>query len=107
MPEPPDTPHKVVHSQAILATLRHWAELAEHAGLRQEYADALRVVQDRLAQDPLTWGDPLYRAHHLALTIYRGLHWFLIVDYGVHDDEPLVFIKQYRLRSGNPLEGTE
>ncbi len=107
MPEPSGVPYKVVHSQAILATLRSWTELADRAGLRREYADALRVVQRLLEREPLTWGDPLYRLQHLDLTIYRGMHWFLIVDYGIHDGERLTFVRQYRLKPGNPLETTE
>jgi hypothetical protein len=53
------------------------------------------------------WGDPLYQARHLDLTVYRGLHWYFRVHYGVHEGRRVVFVQHYRLAPENPIEPAE
>jgi protein involved in polysaccharide export with SLBB domain len=40
-----------------------------------------------LTSDPLGWGDPVSQLHHLDLLMYRGLHWKILVQYGVNVKE--------------------
>lgn len=100
----PATPYRVVRSELIRQCLQQWGEMARKAELTGLYAKALQTVEAKLVNEPVTWGDPIYDLPHLDLTIHRGMHWVFVVEYGVHNRERVVIIKEYRLLPGNPLE---
>jgi hypothetical protein len=100
----PAGPFEVVRSEAIRQRLRHWGTLARTRGRLAEFASLISWAEEQLRNRPLEWGDPLYRLRQLNLPIYRGIRGYLVVEYGVKEDERLVFIKDYRLLPGNPLE---
>jgi hypothetical protein len=104
MPGNPGAPYRVVRSEAIRQRLKQWGEAAEKVGLIDTYAEALQAIEEKLVNEPLTWGDPLYPLRHLELMIHRGIYWVFVVEYGVHERERVVFIKEYRLLPNNPLE---
>jgi hypothetical protein len=58
---------------------------------------AFRKILTRLQQDPLSFGEPLYRLPVLRLLVRQGAIRPLRVDYAVHEHYPLVFIRGVQL----------
>lgn len=103
MAEQPPGPFKVVRSEAIRQQLREWGERAKELGIVSEYVDMLRVMEEQLATDPLTWGDPVHRVPSLGLFLFRRIHWKIKVLYAVHEEQQVVFIISCELVLSNPL----
>ena len=99
-----EVPFRVVCSQVILTRLRAWGDLAASQDRLDEYLTSLKEVMERLTNAPLTWGDPLYHLEHLALVVFRRVYRFFVIEYGVHEEKKIVFIKQWELMPGQPLQ---
>lgn len=69
----------------------HHQEL--EAGRGQRFLAALRQIFGRLAQDPLTFDEPLYRLSALNLEVRTCALSPVLVDYAVHAEKKLVFIR--------------
>jgi hypothetical protein len=87
--------------------LRRWGLRAVELGLAEEFAKTVRTVKENLQSRPLTWGDPLYHLRSLRLLIFRAIQDMLLISYGVHEEKRIVFIRQFKLVSGSPLEEQE
>jgi len=61
------------------------------------FAKAYRAIIERLTIDPLTFGEPLYHLPALQLSVRQGGIPPLIVDFAVHDLQPIVFIRGFKL----------
>jgi hypothetical protein len=59
-----------------------------------DVSDAYRNVLSRLASDPRGFGEPLYDLRKMRMQVLRGTVPPLYVEYGVHDDTPLVVIRR-------------
>ncbi len=53
---------------------------------------ALRILDQHLAAEPLTWGDPQYRLQHMGLSTYLRLHAMLRVFYAVDEQRRIVYV---------------
>lgn len=104
MSESAAAPYRVVRSEKVRDQLRQWAETAKQLGFIDPYIDALRIIEEKLRREPLAWGDPLYRLPNLELLLCRGIYSIFLVEYGVQESKRLVFIKDYKLLPGHPLE---
>jgi hypothetical protein len=60
---------------------------------------ALRTIVERLQRQPHTFGEPLYRLPALRLMVYQAAVAPLIVVYGVHEEQPHVFIRSVQTLS--------
>lgn len=58
-------------------------------------AAALRVIRDRLESDPGEFGEPLYHVASLRMSIRCAAVAPLYVEYGLHDEKPVVVIRRY------------
>jgi hypothetical protein len=76
----------------------HYLEAAQ-AGTGQRFLSALRRILDRLRTDPLTFGEPSYRLPALQLMVRQAVIAPIIVDYAVHDEQPIVFIRGFKVLS--------
>jgi hypothetical protein len=54
---------------------------------------ALRQIYKRLRKDPCDFGESLYRLPALKLVLCQAVIARLLVDYAIHEDLPLVFIR--------------
>lgn len=72
---------------------------AVEAGKGQSFLTTLRAVVDLLRRDPHSFGEPLYRLPALKLLVYQAVMAPLVVDYAVHEEQPLVFIRGIRVLS--------
>ena len=62
-------------------------------GRGNAYIDAFRRALERLQKDPLAFGEPSYTLPALHLHVRRAALFPVIVDFAVHDSQPLVFIR--------------
>jgi hypothetical protein len=91
--------YQVIMSEQTKATLKQLHRQAFARGTGQQFLDALRQIIMHLRNDPLTFGEPLYRLPMLKLAVRQGMIDPLIVDYGVHEDQQLVFLSGFKVLS--------
>ena len=85
-------PFKVGQAAGIKQRMQTLADLASLAGIRRFYLDALAVMLQRLENDPLEWGDPLYRKPALGGMVCHAVVSPIIVHYSVHEPAHTVLI---------------
>jgi hypothetical protein len=90
-------PFRVIYSQAIIAKIHELHAQAKLLGIEKVFLAALRMIQDRLSQDPLDYGDPAYSLHHAKLKVRREVVRPLVVYWGVYEEKSLVFLKSVLL----------
>jgi GAF domain-containing protein len=84
--------------QTRAAVLRLHRQALER-GEGQAFLAAFRRIVERLRSDPLTFGEPMYRLPALKLRIRHAAVLPLLVDYAVHEELPLVFIRGFKVLS--------
>lgn len=89
--------HEVTMSAATRAVFDQLHAQAIGEGIGPQFAAAFRKVVDRLRNDPLNFGEPQYRLPALRLLVCQGVIVPLVVDFAVHEDRPLVFIRGFKL----------
>ncbi len=89
--------YRVIVSEMTKANVKALHLQAFHKGRGAEFVAAFRQIIDELRTRPLEFGEPLYRLPALKLVVRQGVVGFLIVDYGVHESEQLVFISGFKL----------
>jgi hypothetical protein len=72
---------------------------AVQAGRGPRFLAALRMIVERLRREPHRFGEPLYRLAALKLLVYHGAIAPVVVDYGIHEEKPLVFIRAIQILS--------
>jgi hypothetical protein len=95
--------YHVSYSGANLEQLRRWSDRAVDLGIGPAFAAALKTIHRKLTTDPLNWGDPSYRLHHLGLLVCHGIVWNIQAHYAVDEARRIVYVKDYQLLSGHPL----
>lgn len=100
-------PYTVSVPQFLRERFRPWLELARRLGMSASYVADLKLLDRQLLYSPATWGDPLWDLPNARLQIRRGMTDHLIVIYGVHFDQPLVFVRDLVLRPGRPMANAE
>ena len=91
--------YEVSLSGAVAAVVKQLHAQAMHAGAGPRFLAAFREIVERLRKDPLAFGEPQYRLPALRLLVCQGIVSPLVVDFAVHEDRPLVFIRGFRLLS--------
>src|SRR5262245_38213217 len=86
-------------SEQNRALLRKRHAEAAQRGEGKRFVSALRQIIDRLQKDPVNFGEPSFHLPALKLTIYRAAVAPLVVEYGVHEEKPVVFIRGFRVFS--------
>jgi hypothetical protein len=89
--------YQVHCSGVIAATLRRLQRRASRSWGSQAVASAFARVIQRLEIDPNSIGEPLYRLAGLRMLVRTCVVRPLVVDFGVCEDRPLVFIKGVKL----------
>jgi hypothetical protein len=69
-------------------------------GRGHEFLIALKSITERLETDPTVLGEPAYRLAGLRLQVRTCVVRPLVVDFAVHEEQPVVFIKGVKLLSG-------
>lgn len=98
MSEPNGTPEfKVVISQSLRQLVEQLHRIAFESGIGSQFIVALQAIDEGLRHAPLQFGDPLFRLPALRLTVYIRAIFPVAVDYGVHEQFPLVIVRGFRL----------
>ena len=105
MAETPAGPFRVIYSERIRQRVRLLGAVAVRLGVGQEFVDALKVVTEALASEPLEWGDRQYRLHAMGLLNCHRLYSIFHVSYAVDEDRRIVYLKEIEPRPGHPLAG--
>jgi hypothetical protein len=93
--------YKVIPVGNVMAHLRQFHEEQMHQGKGPAFLDVLRQINERLRDDPLGFGEPLYQLPALKLLVHQGIMRPLVVTFGVHDELLVVFIRVVKLLAGN------
>jgi len=80
-------------SGKVLGELNAIRLRAKKAGKGQRFLAALRAIHDRLQKNPKEFGEPLFRLPALKIVVYVGIVNPLVVQYGVHEEKPLVLLR--------------
>lgn len=96
------SPYKVVRSELHRIKLLEWIEKAADLDKRKAFVEILQEVERRLKFDPSVWGDPIFDLRKLQLQVFRGIHKCFVVEFGVHEEQRIVFIRSYALIAGHP-----
>ena len=99
--------HEVSYLAQVRERLTAWKALAIRLGRANEFAAAIREMEDRLHTDPRDWGDPVRELRGMDATFFRRVGPVLIVTYAVHNARPVVFVQQVRLTPGSPMQDAE
>jgi hypothetical protein len=91
--------YDVRQSARLKAILLKLHAQAAQRGDGKRFVSAARQILSRLRADPVNLGEPSFHLPALKLTVYRVVIAPLVVEYGVHDERPLVFIRGYKLLS--------
>jgi hypothetical protein len=87
-----------VHCSGIIArSLKQIQRRAKREGRGQQVLEAIRRIRRRLTNDPMAFGEPLYRLPAMRLQVRHVAVGPLLVYFGVHEDRPVVFIKAVNL----------
>ena len=92
-------PFSVHMAQAIRAQVVELHARALSAGAGQRFVAAFKTVVERLRSDPLVFGEELYYLPALKLHIRQAVVTPVVVDYAVHSEKPLVFIRGIKVLS--------
>jgi hypothetical protein len=79
--------------------IRQIQRQAEHEGRGPDALAALRRVYQRLRREASDLGEPTYRLPGLRLQMRTCAVGPLLVDFAVHEDRPVVFVKGMKLLS--------
>ena len=69
---------------------------AQLDGNGQKFLKAMRHVYQRLRQNPHSFGEPKYPLHAMHMIVYLGMHDQLVVEFGIHETEPLVVVRSVK-----------
>jgi hypothetical protein len=87
-----------VHCSGFIArSLKRIQKKAKGEGRGEQVLQAIRRIWRRLTDDPVGFGEPLYRLPAMRLQVRHAAVGPLLIYFGIHDDRPLVFIKAVKL----------
>ncbi len=89
--------HEVHSSQAIAAMIRRLQRQAITEGRGEQFLTSFHRILPLLRRDPMQVGDPLYYLPALRLHVRQVVVQPVLVEFGVSEDESLVFIKGVKL----------
>lgn len=96
MNPPPGPGYEVSVSAAVRELLVRLHDQATAAGRRAEFLVALRTITARLRAEPRTFGEEVFDLPALRLTVKVAVVLPLAVEFAVHPDRPVVFVRTFR-----------
>ncbi len=100
----PPPPYKVELLQAAEAEVRRRLGEARRLGMARDYLATMRRIYENLTTAPHTWGEPSRRYRDAKLILRKMICDRILVVFAVHEEEPVVFVKEYRPIQGHPLQ---
>jgi hypothetical protein len=87
--------YEVTYLPAALTQFRKIFERANARGMGQRVLDIGKEIDERLRADPIGFGDPLYHLRESRLDVFSRAISPLVVTYGVHQEERVVFVSHF------------
>lgn len=100
----PPLPYKVELLQPAQADVRRCLEEAQRLGVAPDYVATIWRIYEKLAAIPLTWGEQSRHYRAAKLVLRKMIYNRILVVYAVHEEKPIVFVKECRPIQGHPLE---
>jgi hypothetical protein len=100
----PPPPYKVELLQSARAEIVRCSKEAQRRGIIHEYLGTLRWIYDKLTNAPHSCGEEFCRFPAAKLVLRKTLHDRILVVYAVHQEQPIVFVKECRPVLDHPLE---
>ena len=91
--------YQVQMSGQVIAAVKDMHLRAAQAGNGVRFVTAFRQIVSKLQEEPLIFGEPLYRLPALKLLVRQGVIAPLVVVYGVYEEKTLVFIRGLKVLS--------
>jgi hypothetical protein len=88
--------YRLTHLGPVKQALAEQYARAKIQGHGAVFIAALEHVYNRLRSNPHSLGEPKYPLHALQLVVYLGIHLPVVVEFGIHDTEPLVVIRSLK-----------
>jgi hypothetical protein len=104
MNSPPAPPYKVEFLQPVRAEIKRCLRDAQRIGIAREVIATIRAVHRKLVATPHAWGEPIHHYRAAKLVLRKMIADRLLVVFAVHEERPLVFVKECRPIQGHPLE---
>jgi hypothetical protein len=96
--------YKVTAPGPVKESLHDLMQKALQRGMYDAVVAAAKTIAQRLQADPLAFGDPTFRMSALKLLMHTVIVPPLVVTYGVHEEQPHVFIREIKPLSRSGLE---
>jgi hypothetical protein len=102
-----ETRYTVAPLANVLQRVLSLGEIAARLGEMEWFARAMRHIDQQHQTRPTTWGDPAFDYRHARLQVFQANHENFIIQYAVHMDRPVVFLRNIELLAGSPLFGMQ
>jgi hypothetical protein len=89
--------YQVHMSGQTLKVLKQLHQEALQNGIGKAFLEAVRQIYKQRETRPVDFGEPLYRLPALNVIVYQAAIKPLVVSFAVHQETPLVFIKDFKL----------
>ncbi|MCI0640318.1 MAG: hypothetical protein L0Y72_29980 [Gemmataceae bacterium] len=90
----------VVYLNVALDQFRDLFQRAKKKGAGANVLDVGKEIDKQLRLDPIHFGDPIYPLRHLGLMVYIRAMSPVVVTYGVHETEKVVFVGSFEAVPG-------
>src|SRR5262249_29206731 len=94
---------RVTFNELLRQRVREYTQRAHDSGFGQRFLAEMQEIVERMATDPLNWGDPIYTLHSLGLQMFHRIHSGIHVEYGVNEPARVVFVRRVEPTTGHPL----
>jgi hypothetical protein len=87
--------YRVVLSEQVQAKLKELHRRAKDKGYEAQVLSAAKRIVATLRAEPLPFGEPRFKLHHLSLEVRVGTVPLLVVIYGVERHQGIVFVRDF------------
>lgn len=87
-------PFQINYSDQFLAEAKSLQEQSDDQGLGPGFRAALEYLLRQIRQSARDFGEPLFNYYHLKLQFRIAVVRHLVIQYAVHHERPLVFLRK-------------
>jgi hypothetical protein len=79
---------------------------AQRLGIAREYFATIERIYTKLTTSAHVWGEEYIHLRAAKPVLRKMIHGRILVVYAVHEEQPIVLVKECRPIQGHPLEST-
>ena len=91
---------RVSYLPLAMTKLRRIEERAKELGILDRILADYKEIESRLNSDPRTFGNLSHQFQQMKMQAYVGIAIPIVVHYGVHDEAPVVIVRDVKVLSG-------